>query len=89
MQFFLISGSSTYCILTDRITIKVKNLINTNAYDVAKVEWLERCIERKKLLNWYVVIIITKLHFNALTTDGKHVHQYGCQSQLYFYCLFY
>lgn len=57
---FFISGGSTYCILTDRITVKVKNLINTTAYDVAKVEWLERCIEKKKLLNWYVIIIITK-----------------------------
>lgn len=45
-------GSSTFCVVADRITAKVKNIMNTDAYDVVKVEWLDRCIEKKVLLPW-------------------------------------
>ena len=32
-------------------------------YDVVKIEWLERCVESKKLLTWYVLLLFLFLLF--------------------------
>ena len=46
------TGSQTYCVLADKRSLKVNNIIKTDLYDVVKVDWLLRCVEQKQLLPW-------------------------------------
>ncbi|XP_035224665.1 DNA ligase 4-like [Stegodyphus dumicola] len=45
-------GSRTFCVVSDKVTAKVRNIISTNAYDVVTSDWLNRCFEEKTLLPW-------------------------------------
>nr|XP_042896531.1 DNA ligase 4 [Parasteatoda tepidariorum] len=45
-------GNGTFCIICDKITAKVKNLINKGIYDVVKEEWIENCYMEGLLLQW-------------------------------------
>ncbi|XP_067928082.1 DNA ligase 4-like isoform X2 [Watersipora subatra] len=46
------AGDNTFCIVTDRITIKIRNYMKANKYNIARVEWLCRCIESQTLQKW-------------------------------------
>ena len=50
--FSYFPGSNTFCVIADKITIKVNNVISKGVYDVVKVDWLLRCIDQKRLLPW-------------------------------------
>ena len=45
-------GSDTFCVLADKLSLKVNNIIKTDLYDVVKIGWFLRCIERTTLLPW-------------------------------------
>ncbi|CAL1282897.1 unnamed protein product [Larinioides sclopetarius] len=45
-------GNNTFCVVCDKTTAKVKNIISTGLYDVVKCEWIDNCIQNKKLLSW-------------------------------------
>ncbi|GBN59991.1 DNA ligase 4 [Araneus ventricosus] len=45
-------GNNTFCVVCDKTTAKVKNIIRTDMYDVVKCEWIDNCIQNKRLLSW-------------------------------------
>ncbi|XP_070569622.1 DNA ligase 4-like [Ptychodera flava] len=45
-------GSETYCVLADRVAVRVQNIIRCNEYDVVKVTWLLDCLEKGRFLPW-------------------------------------
>lgn len=45
-------GPKTFCVVAGKRNVPVNNLIQTENYNVVKGEWLERCLERRKLLPW-------------------------------------
>ena len=46
------AGGDTYCVVADKINIKVKNLVAKDKYDVVKADWLIRCVEQKTFIPW-------------------------------------
>ena len=48
----LFTGEETYCVLADKIVIKVKNIISKDVYDVVKARWFIKCINEKKFIPW-------------------------------------
>ncbi|ESP05690.1 hypothetical protein LOTGIDRAFT_181463 [Lottia gigantea] len=45
-------GGETYCILADKIAVRVNNLIKRNIYDIVKGTWFVRCIENETYIPW-------------------------------------
>jgi DNA ligase-4 len=45
-------GAETYCIVADKTSLKVRNVIARGSYDVVRVEWLLRCIDQRRLVKW-------------------------------------
>ncbi|XP_077997197.1 DNA ligase 4-like [Glandiceps talaboti] len=45
-------GSDTYCVLAEKVAVKVKNIISRDSYDVVKVSWFLECIEKGRFLPW-------------------------------------
>ncbi|KAK2168896.1 hypothetical protein LSH36_13g04032 [Paralvinella palmiformis] len=43
---------STFCVLANKISIKVKNIISKDVYDVVNINWLLHCVETKSCLLW-------------------------------------
>ena len=50
------TGSDTYCVVADKINLRVRNYMKANKYNIARLEWLVRCIDEKTLLHWLVVL---------------------------------
>lgn len=56
------AGENTFCVVADKMSIKVRNIVSKGVYDVVKVDWLLRCIEQQQLLPWYVAVdVVTML----------------------------
>lgn len=49
---FVFSGSSTFCVLADKVAIRVSNLMKRNLYDIVKVDWFRRCVDAEHWLPW-------------------------------------
>jgi len=47
-----LTDRSTFCVLADKLSLKVRNIIAKDVYDVVHTNWLQRCIDQQKLLNW-------------------------------------
>ncbi|XP_022104577.1 DNA ligase 4-like [Acanthaster planci] len=45
-------GYETFCVLADKVNLKVRNIISCDIYDVVRTEWLLTCLEEKKCLPW-------------------------------------
>ncbi|KAG8188782.1 hypothetical protein JTE90_009176 [Oedothorax gibbosus] len=45
-------GRNTYCVVCDTVTAKVKNVMRTDKYNIVKSDWIEKCVDSKKLLSW-------------------------------------
>lgn len=45
-------GLNTFCVVADKITLKVKNILTTKKYDVVKANWLLKCIFKTNLISW-------------------------------------
>ena len=46
------ANKDTFCVLTDKVNIRVKNLIKADICDVVHIEWLEKCVEGGKMSMW-------------------------------------
>ncbi|KAF6025218.1 LIG4 [Bugula neritina] len=46
------ASSETYCIVTDKVTIKIRNYMKAERYNIARLEWLIKCLEENALLQW-------------------------------------
>ncbi|XP_013776591.1 DNA ligase 4-like isoform X1 [Limulus polyphemus] len=42
----------TFCVITSKVNLRVKNIISMNRYDVVRAEWLLRCVEEKQFIPW-------------------------------------
>jgi len=51
-SILFISGTGTFCIIADKRNVKVNNYASSGKYNVAKVDWLARCITLKALIPW-------------------------------------
>ena len=52
MDYLMLTGESTFCVLADKLSLKVKNIVTKGVYDVVHTNWLQRCIDQQKLLKW-------------------------------------
>ncbi|XP_002166379.2 DNA ligase 4 isoform X1 [Hydra vulgaris] len=43
-------GEDTYCVIADKVNVRVKHIIGSGKCDVVKVTWLLECYEKKALL---------------------------------------
>ncbi|ORX53424.1 ATP-dependent DNA ligase [Piromyces finnis] len=69
-------STSTKYVIADKITLKVKNIINTKMHDIIKSQWVIDCIEKKKLLELssrYTVFLSEKTIINL----KKNMDLYG------------
>jgi len=48
----LMTDKSTFCVLADKLSLKVRNIITNGVYDVVHTNWLQCCIDQQKLLKW-------------------------------------
>lgn len=48
----LFTGSSTFCVLAEKVALRVTNLIKRDMYDIVKLEWFHRCIEGGTWVPW-------------------------------------
>ena len=64
-------GENTFCIITSKLIHKINAYINKDLYDVAKLDWLIKCIDDKKFYPWKPADLWhakqeTKSYFNSL-----------------------
>ena len=52
MDYLMLTGESTFCVLADKLSLKVRNIVTKGVYDVVHTNWLQRCIDQQKLLKW-------------------------------------
>jgi len=45
-------GSDTFCVIAERINLRVKNIIGQKQYDVVQASWLINCLECGQLSPW-------------------------------------
>jgi len=46
------TDKSTFCVLADKLSLKVRNIIAKGVYDVVRTDWLQCCVDQQKLLTW-------------------------------------
>ncbi|OUM65359.1 hypothetical protein PIROE2DRAFT_7658 [Piromyces sp. E2] len=69
-------STTTKYVIADKITLKVKNIINTKIHDVIKSQWVLDCIEKKELLEFssrYTIFLSQK----TITDLKKNMDLYG------------
>ncbi|PFX16725.1 DNA ligase 4 [Stylophora pistillata] len=69
-------GSDTFCVVAERINVRVKNIISQNKYDVVKASWLIKCLESGELEPW---IPSDMFHSSSRTADkfAEEFDQHG------------
>lgn len=45
-------GENTYCIITEKLNQRARNLLQSERYDVIKPDWLLRCNDAEHLVQW-------------------------------------
>ncbi|KAK2178306.1 hypothetical protein NP493_548g00024 [Ridgeia piscesae] len=45
-------GEETFCVLADKVNLKVRNIMKKGVYDVVRAQWLLRCRDQGQLLPW-------------------------------------
>ncbi|KAL3869402.1 hypothetical protein ACJMK2_042087 [Sinanodonta woodiana] len=45
-------GNKTFCVVADKVTVRVTNLIKRDIYDIVKADWLLKCVEAKLFISW-------------------------------------
>ncbi|XP_014680944.1 PREDICTED: DNA ligase 4-like [Priapulus caudatus] len=45
-------GERTWCVVTDKVNLRVRNMIEHDDYDVVRASWLIRCVERNTFTEW-------------------------------------
>lgn len=46
-------GSTTFCVLADKVVMRVTNLMKRDLYDIVKVDWFKRCLDAQTFIPWY------------------------------------
>ncbi|XP_073251496.1 DNA ligase 4-like [Porites lutea] len=72
-------GPDTFCVVAERINVKVKNIISQKVYDVVHASWLIKCLECGLLKAW---LPSEMLHFSLRTAD-KFAEEYDCFGDSY------
>ncbi|CAH1773972.1 unnamed protein product [Owenia fusiformis] len=69
-------SSDTYCVLAEKVALKVKNLISRNIYDIVKVDWFVRCFESNTYIPW---VPSDMIHTSAITAErfAQEYDRYG------------
>lgn len=45
-------GSTTFCVLADKVVMRVTNLMKRDLYDIVKVDWFKRCLDVQTFIPW-------------------------------------
>ncbi|PIK62711.1 putative DNA ligase 4 [Apostichopus japonicus] len=45
-------GQETLCVLADKVSLKLRNVIKSDVYDVVKASWLLECKENERYMPW-------------------------------------
>eukprot|EP00105_Crassostrea_gigas_P041960 XP_019926108.1 PREDICTED: DNA ligase 4-like isoform X2 [Crassostrea gigas] len=45
-------GSTTFCVLADKVVMRVTNLMKRDLYDIVKVDWFKRCLDAQTFIPW-------------------------------------
>lgn len=68
MCIFLLLGATTFCVLAEKVVMRVTNLMKRDLYDIVKVDWFKRCIDAQRFIPWYdEVNIKCRLNITAKT----------------------
>jgi len=51
-SFYLCLGRNAFCVLTGSYTLRARNIASVNQHNIARVDWLLRCIAAHELLPW-------------------------------------
>lgn len=73
-------GENTFCVVAEKMLIKVRNIVSKGVYDVVKVDWLLRCIEQQQLLPWFPLEMI---HVSSKTAAALS-SDYDCYGDSYY-----
>ncbi|XP_031573134.1 DNA ligase 4-like [Actinia tenebrosa] len=65
-------GPETYCVIAERVNLRVNNIIKDAKHDVVKASWLIDCLNQVKLLPWLPIHMIHR----SPTTEEKFAMQY-------------
>lgn len=63
-------GPTTFCVLAEKIAIRVTNLIKRNIYDIVKVDWFQKCVDAQRWLPWSPADMI---HTSPKTQKAFHL----------------
>lgn len=51
-SFYFCLGRNVFCVLTGCNTLRARNIASVNQHNIARVDWLLRCIAAHELLPW-------------------------------------
>ena len=52
LSFYFCLGRNVFCVLTGSNTLRARNIASMNLHNIARVDWLLRCIAAHELLPW-------------------------------------
>lgn len=53
IHVLILKGSTTFCVLADKVVMRVTNLMKRDLYDIVKVDWFKRCLDAQTFIPWY------------------------------------
>ncbi|XP_041359150.1 DNA ligase 4-like [Gigantopelta aegis] len=45
-------GSNTFCVLVEKVAVRVNNLKKRDIYDIVKVSWFLKCVDAQRWMDW-------------------------------------
>ncbi|XP_067047572.1 DNA ligase 4-like [Acropora muricata] len=65
-------SAETYCVIAERINVRVKNIISQKKFDVVQASWLIQCLEKRQLNPWQP----SDMLYSSPATADKFAEEY-------------
>ncbi|KAK2560071.1 DNA ligase 4 [Acropora cervicornis] len=65
-------SAETYCVIAERINVRVKNIISQKKFDVVQASWLIQCLEKRQLSPWQP----SDMLYSSPATADKFAEEY-------------
>lgn len=53
IYIYVLIGFIIFCVLVDKVVMRVINLMKCDLYDIVKVDWFKRCLDVQIFILWY------------------------------------
>lgn len=53
IYIYVLIGFIIFCVLVDKVVMRVINLMKRDLYDIVKVDWFKRCLDVQIFILWY------------------------------------